>query len=88
MLNDYLIAGDESGCLRLYSFENEEQDRRRKIAGHSHMVCCIAIISDTVVASGSQGELNSIRVWNIADGTCLATLKGHKNTVSALIVLN
>jgi WD40 repeat protein len=45
------------------------------------------VINESVVASGSQGELNSIRVWNLADGTCMATLKGHKNTVSALVVL-
>jgi WD40 repeat protein len=50
--------------------------------------CCLVIDKEAgIIASCSEGELNSIRVWNINDGMCLATLKAHKQTVSALVCL-
>lgn len=81
--------GDEFGVIRVWQKVGEVMERTQKLIGHSHAVRCSTIIDlkNYIVASGSEGELNSIRIWNTADGTCLATLKHHKATVSALVSL-
>lgn len=75
--------------LGIWEREGEGIKRERKFVGHSFSVRCSTIVDrrNGIVASGSEGELNSIRVWNIHDGICLATLKHHKETVSALVCL-
>ena len=59
------------------------------IVGHVHSVDCIVPISleQRLIATGSQGESPSIRVWHIDEGVCIATFKGHRNTISSIVGL-
>ena len=55
MMQNLLVVGDEAGSLRLYDLKEDHAERTRKIPGHSHIIDCIAILSDGIFASGSSG---------------------------------
>lgn len=41
--------------------------------------CCTFSKNDELVVSG--GSDNTLKVWNVEQGNCIKTLKGHTNTV-------
>ena len=43
-------------------------------------------VSTTLLASG--GYENTARIWDVTSGQCKKTLKGHKDTIWGLDVLN
>ena len=49
-------------------------------------VRALALISDTVLASGSDDD--TVKLWDTVTHTCLATLKGHSNSVWALALVS
>lgn len=56
-----------------------------KFEGHRGAVWCVAARGPGEVVSG--GDDGKLRVWDVAAGSCLATLEGHKRCVCAVLVL-
>ena len=55
----------------------------RRLNGHTDWVYSIACAPDgAIAATGSQDQ--TIRLWDLETGTCLAILEGHEFTVGAL----
>ena len=52
---------------------------------HTQNVSCLAALADGRLASGSSDW--SVIIWNLADGTQLATLDGHEGSVRGLAAL-
>lgn len=55
------------------------------LSGHSGVVRSLEYLPDGRVVSGSQDR--SVRVWDIANGTCLRELIGHSGTVWGVLQL-
>jgi WD40 repeat protein len=53
-----------------------------QLTGHTRPVTCLAKISDTEIASGSDDA--TIKIWNLADHSLKQTLNGHIGPVYAL----
>lgn len=55
-----------------------------------HCVDSIVVLnsSDMIIATASQGDIPTIRVWNLNTEVCVATFKGHKSTISKIITFN
>ena len=51
---------------------------------YSHSVTCFAVLGNGLIA-GNRGT--TVKVWDIATGVCVATLRGHESGVHALAVL-
>ncbi len=54
------------------------------LTGHTAKVNSLAFRSDGMMASGSQGNENAIKIWDMTTKTVKATLTGHTNWVTAL----
>lgn len=48
---------------------------------------CVVALPGARVLSGSGGQENALRVWNVASGACERLLKGHTGTVTSLSAL-
>ncbi len=53
--------------------------------GHGNSVCCVAVF-DGKLFSGSYDD--TIKVWDLKTGQCIATLTGHGNSVFSLAVFD
>ena len=57
--------------------------KHQVLTGHSAPITCIAVSPrEDLVISASQD--NTLRIWDIKNGECLAILKGHKKPVSCI----
>src|SRR5690606_30915488 len=61
----------------------ESVSQRFALAGHSGQVNALAFSPDGALLA-SASEDNSVRLWNPADGSAVATLSGHTAAVNAL----
>ena len=58
----------------------------RQLSGHGQAATPVAVSPDrTTLASGSADQ--TVRLWRIEDGACLATLQGHEGNVNAVAFL-
>ena len=55
------------------------------IDGHAGSVSCLAALEGGRLVSGSFDR--KVKIWNVADGACIATLTGHGGRVWALAIL-
>ena len=55
------------------------------IDGHAQIVSCLAALEGNRLVSGSFDR--KVKIWNVADGACIATLTGHGGRVWALAIL-
>ena len=55
------------------------------VEGHADWVYSFAVLEGGRLTSASTDR--TIKIWNVATGACLATLKGHASGVSSLAVL-
>lgn len=67
----------------LYLIDNHSKIER-KYDGHQHNIISAAMRQDKTLVSGSVDK--TLRVWDL-DGECLATLIGHTDSVSGIIIL-
>ena len=70
-----LAAGMENGEVRLFDLTSQSTTSReiRRMTGHTGAVTSVTFNQDgTLVASG--GADKTVRLWNVANGTALATL--------------
>lgn len=75
--------------LHSYNFRNLEKGARvvppaqfQEWSGHATAVRSLSVLRDGELAV-SAGEDNTVRVWNIATGTLVKTLRGHDSGVRA-----
>ncbi|CAE7485465.1 unnamed protein product [Symbiodinium sp. CCMP2592] len=59
---------------------------RTKLVGHEKAVTCLCLMSDDVLASGSEDK--TVRLWNLHSKEALQVLSGHTNDVQGLARLN
>ena len=57
-----------------------------QLAGHTHVVKCVATLSDGRLVSGSADK--TLRVWSPATGECERVLEGHTADVTSVAALN
>jgi WD40 repeat protein len=63
--NGYLAAA--LGDMTVKIINTEDSSIELILEGHSDVVRCVARVSSTLLASGSDD--NSIKIWNTADGS-------------------
>ena len=66
---------------------NKEEVCAQTLVGHSGAINCLILLTNRNghVASGSDDK--TIKIWNVENGKCLKTLRGHKDAVMGLDVL-
>lgn len=79
---DLLAVGGSGGVLQLVDVGGEEPVVRR-LVGHSAALWAVALSPDgRTVASASQDQ--TLRLWDVADGSLRAVLRGHRDGVRSL----
>jgi len=58
---------------------------QRPFTRHTNKVNCLLKFNNYILVSGSSDQ--SIKVWNILDGTCLNTIKCHSSEITCIIKL-
>ena len=80
-----LIAAGKADAIELISAES--QGVVRKLVGHHGNVNAVAFTADgsrLVSAAGQPGVGGELKVWNVADGTVVRSLAGHKDAIYSL----
>ncbi|HEX7330244.1 MAG TPA: TIR domain-containing protein [Pyrinomonadaceae bacterium] len=73
-------------CRPPISSRKSKTPQSRTFRGHDASVVCVAISLDgKIVASGSEDK--TARVWDVATGSCLATLNGHLRSIYGLAII-
>lgn len=87
-LSWYMGQGGEG----LNLFRQAQQTNKTKLncptfqsEGHDDSVICMAILPNWRVVSGSADA--TLRVWDVASGQCLQTMKGHKGRIICVDIL-
>ena len=81
------VAGTQSitGDFPVYLIRLEDGHLVHVLRGHENNILSLAFDAQgTRLASGSSGADKSIRIWQVASGECLQTLKGHAGAISGL----
>ena len=66
------------------TIEQKNKSQAQKILeGHISVVWGVAVTPDGRLAASSSYD-DTVRVWEVATGTCLAVLKGHTSTVNGV----
>jgi len=53
------------------------------LTGHDDLVCCMIIVANGIIASGSNDK--TIKIWDTKSGKCVNTLTGHHGWVYCMI---
>ena len=56
---------------------------KKKLEGHSSWICELVFSGDGSRLYSASGD-QTIRIWNVAEGLCLATLRGSRHEVYGL----
>lgn len=56
-----------------------------KLDGHEGSVACLAVLDGGRLASGSADT--TVKIWQIAAGACVVTLRGHRSFVECIAVI-
>ena len=80
---DLLITSNADLSIDLRNAAGNETIR--SLRGHTHFVISLALLSNTILASGSTDD--EIRIWNIESGQCLRTLMHYPRYVSSVNAL-
>ena len=78
-----VISASEDNCVKVWRCPDQKKKKKliiRSIMAHSKTVNCLAVSgNDKWVASGSQDR--TAKVFNIDDGSLIATCSGHKGSI-------
>lgn len=85
-LTDVVVFGDKAATASLDStikvWDLKTGQALSTLKGHSMQVTCLALVSDSVLASGSTD--GSVRVWNLDSSECTKTIQAHTTSVTGL----
>ncbi len=85
-----LAIGFSNGSILLKGFNQIDEDDRQLeqnvLFEHTREINCLRVIGANRLASASSD--NDIRIWDVQERACVATLNGHIDEVIALKVLN
>ncbi|CAE7876680.1 unnamed protein product, partial [Symbiodinium necroappetens] len=80
-----VAVGCEDGSILLHDLGGTGESVS-KLLGHKEAVRCLCLLSEEVLASGSND--NTIRIWNLRSKEVLQVLSGHTSLVLGLVRLN
>lgn len=78
--NTLAVSGGEDCTLVLFNFRTKQTLKR--MDGHRMGVSCLAFLSANLIASGSDDH--TVKIWDLNEGICIATLEGHTRGITAL----
>ena len=82
-----LILGFRNGTIEIWDLKIEEEDKRVKILRGEHTGAVDSLIlskNKRQFISGSNDR--TIKIWDLEEGTCLKTLRGHTGAVVCLVL--
>ncbi|KAI7868419.1 WD40-repeat-containing domain protein, partial [Spinellus fusiger] len=79
---NYIVSASKEGAVWVWT---QHGKALHSLVGHTGSVQSLAAYGDTIVSASEDATL---RVWDIATGTCLATLKGHVMGVTCVLIHN
>ncbi len=86
----WLASGSNDATIRLWPIRAGKLDTDRDVIvleGHSKGVTCLAFSADgKTLLTGSLDR--SVKVWDWANAKCVRTIVGHKNWITAVLVLD
>ncbi|CAE7867460.1 unnamed protein product, partial [Symbiodinium sp. KB8] len=80
-----MAVGCSDGSIRLHDLTTDDESVS-KLLGHEQAVCCLCLLCEEVLASGSED--NTVRVWSLRSQEVLQVLSGHTDWVQGLARLS
>ena len=86
-----LVVGKRMACLTYVAFLATSPlvaqviKPRKTLPGHTESVKSVAFSPDSkILASGSEDDDGTVKLWDVATGNNIATLKGHSSVVNSV----
>ena len=67
-----MAVGCSDGSIRLHALTTDDESVS-KLLGHEQAVCCLCLLCEEVLASGSED--NTVRVWSLRSQEVLQVLR-------------
>jgi WD40 repeat protein len=78
------VSGMQDGSLMLWRAADGARERTWEGHGWGHAVRALAAAPGCVISGSTDGTL---RLWKLADASCAGVLRGHEDTVRAVLAL-
>jgi len=87
----HIITGSGDFTIKIWNREEFLEGKRDMkpviiLRGHTGVVKSLALVDEKRLVSASWD--NTIKLWDIQDGSCISTMEGHAHWVTSVVTIN